>query len=406
MTGGVADSATQDSFCSGGATCTISKIYDQSPNKNDLNPSPPGGAKGSADSPANATDLKTTLGGHEVYGIYIKPGMGYRAGCSGCGVVTPKGTATGDQAETEYMVTSKNGVQGGCCFDYGNAETDSHDDGNGTMEAVYFGDGVVWGTGTPGGHNNGTSWVEANLENGLYAGWSSSTQDQDIPTNTVLNTDFITAIVVGDSCTGKAGCAGTGPSYPNGRFALYGGDATTGTLKTLYDGIRPAKDGYVPMAKQGSIILGTGEITATATVASGSRVSWRAELPRWPRSTRCRPTLLRRDTGSEPGMIARRDQGSIRGRAVPGVFARRGPSDPLRAGRGQRSRGAGDRGGNAASLARPSQSLAVRGAGAADRRGPGGQDPGRGAGGLADRRSRDTSVRPSSMGISGASGAG
>ena len=41
---------------------------------------------------------------------------------------------------------------GGCCFDYGNAETDSHDDGKGTMEAVYFGDGVVWGTGTPGGH--------------------------------------------------------------------------------------------------------------------------------------------------------------------------------------------------------------------------------------------------------------
>ncbi len=27
---------------------------------------------------------------------------------------------------------------------------------------------------------------------------------------------------------------------------------------TLYDGIRPAKTGYVPMAKQGSIILGIG----------------------------------------------------------------------------------------------------------------------------------------------------
>jgi hypothetical protein len=26
----------------------------------------------------------------------------------------------------------------------------------------------------------------------------------------------------------------------------------------MYDGIRPAKNGYVPMAKQGSIILGTG----------------------------------------------------------------------------------------------------------------------------------------------------
>ncbi len=260
VAGGVADSAAQDSFCSGGATCTISAIYDQSPNGNDLYPSPPGGAKGSADNPANASDLKTTLGGHEVYGIYIKPnpGMGYRSGCTGCTVVKPKGTATGDQAETEYMITSKNGVVDGCCFDYGNAETDSHDDNNGTMEAVYFGAGVVWGTGSPGGHNNGTSWVEADLENGLYAGWSSTTQDQDILTNTPLNTDFVTAVVVGDSCTGKAGCAGTGSSYPNGRFALYGGDATTGTLKTMYDGIRPAKTGYVPMLKQGSIILGTG----------------------------------------------------------------------------------------------------------------------------------------------------
>ena len=43
-----------------------------------------------------------------------------------------------------------------------------------------------------------------------------------------------------------------------GRFALYGGDATSGPLVTLYDGVRPAKPGYNPMRKQGSIILGTG----------------------------------------------------------------------------------------------------------------------------------------------------
>ena len=75
--------------------------------------------------------------------------MGYRAGCTGCGVATAKGTATGDEPETEYMVTSQHDLVDGCCFDYGNAETDSQDDGNGTMEAVYFGGGVVWGTGSP-----------------------------------------------------------------------------------------------------------------------------------------------------------------------------------------------------------------------------------------------------------------
>lgn len=32
------------------------------------------------------------------------------------------------------MVTSGTHYNGGCCFDYGNAETDNHDDGAGTME--------------------------------------------------------------------------------------------------------------------------------------------------------------------------------------------------------------------------------------------------------------------------------
>jgi len=244
--GGYANSAAQDTFCSGGS-CTISIIYDQSPNGNHLRPGPGGGAVATSDNPVNATDLKTTLGGHEVYGVLIKTGTGYRAGCTGCGVATPKGTATGDAAETEYMVTSQNNLIDGCCFDYGNAETDSHDDGNGTMEAVYFGGGVVWGTGSPGGHDNGP-WVEADLENGLYAGWENN-QDQNISTNTPLKYNFVTAVVVGDVASQNSG---------KGRFALYGGDATTGTLKTMYDGIRPAKTGYAPMHKQGSIILGIG----------------------------------------------------------------------------------------------------------------------------------------------------
>merc|ERR1712048_765826 len=39
-------------------------------------------------------------------------------------------------------------------------------------------------------------------------------------------------------------------------FALKGGDAQTAALRLLYDGPRP--DGYQPMHKQGSIILGIG----------------------------------------------------------------------------------------------------------------------------------------------------
>ena len=113
--------------------------------------------------------------------------------------MTPKGTATGDAAETEYMVTSQNGKQagdGGCCFDYGNAETTSMTTATAPWKRVYFGGGVVWGTGSPGGHTNGP-WVMADLENGLYAGWENN-QDQNISTNTPLKFPFVTGVLVGD----------------------------------------------------------------------------------------------------------------------------------------------------------------------------------------------------------------
>ena len=55
------------------------------------------------------------------------------------------------------MVTRGDHVNGGCCFDYGNAETDNDDDGRGTMEALYFG---TWGDR---GKGKGP-WVMADLE--------------------------------------------------------------------------------------------------------------------------------------------------------------------------------------------------------------------------------------------------
>jgi hypothetical protein len=247
---GYADAASQDLFCAG-STCTFSIIYDQSPNANHLHPAPPGG-HGPIDNPASATALKTSINGHPAYGVYIRTGMGYRAGCTGCAVKTAKGTAIGDQPETEYMVTSQSGLIDGCCFDYGNAETSSNDDGNGTMEAVYFGGGVVWGTGMEGVHTDSTNpWVMADLENGLFAGFSTTNPSnaQRIASNLALRFLFVTALIIGDTAAQNAG---------RGRFAIYGGDATTGPLTSMYDGIRPTLGGYVPMKKQGSIILGIG----------------------------------------------------------------------------------------------------------------------------------------------------
>jgi len=222
--GGFANAATQDTFCSG-TTCTISIIYDQSEKANHLSKAPAGGAKKSPDNEADANALKLTVGGHTVYGVHIPAGVGYR-------IDKTSGIATSDQPESMYMVTSGNYFNNGCCFDYGNAETDNLDDGNGTMEAIYFGTCTGWGKGSGSG-----PWVMADLENGLFAGVDFGPTS----TNTPLTSTYVTALV-----TGRAGS-----------FAIKGGNSQSGTLKTMYDGTRPA-NGYNPMKKQGAIILGIG----------------------------------------------------------------------------------------------------------------------------------------------------
>jgi hypothetical protein len=232
---GYANAAAHDEFCIGG-NCVIKVVYDQSGRGNDLTPAPPGSAKPTPGNPVNAEGLPVIINGRSVYGMLFRPGQGYRD-------VTPNGTAVGDEPESMYMVSSQHDLINGCCFDYGNAETTANNDGNGTMEAVYLGMGVIWGTGVEGG-----PWVMADLENGLYPGWENG-QDRNISTNTPLLHDFVTAVVVGDTADKNQG---------RGRFALYGGDAQSGALETMYDGIRPEKPGYVPMRKQGSIILAIG----------------------------------------------------------------------------------------------------------------------------------------------------
>src|SRR6266446_5771904 len=73
--GGYANAATQDSFCAC-TTCTITEIFDQSPQHNNLTIGPAGGA-GGADVGANATALPVMAGGQKVYGVFVSPGTGY-----------------------------------------------------------------------------------------------------------------------------------------------------------------------------------------------------------------------------------------------------------------------------------------------------------------------------------------
>src|SRR6201996_8748427 len=141
--GGVANAATQNSFCAG-TTCVITEIFDQSGHGNNLTDAPAGGAAGGPDGLANATAAPVHVGGHAVYGVYIAAGDGYRDDHT-------SGIATGNASEGEYAVLDGTHFNSGCCFDYGNAETNNDDDGAGAMEAIYFGDATAWGRGAGSG---------------------------------------------------------------------------------------------------------------------------------------------------------------------------------------------------------------------------------------------------------------
>jgi hypothetical protein len=241
--GGYADAAAHDTFCEG--SCTIKIIYDQSGRGNHLTKAPPGSAKPTPSNEASADKLPVKINGHSAYGILFRPNQGYRAACNECLYPEkfPSGVPVGDEPQTVYMVSSQHDLINGCCFDYGNAEVTANNDGNGTMEAVYLGQGVIWGSGSGSG-----PWVMADLENGLYPGWENQSF-KNISTSTSMTFDFVTGVVVGDTADKNGG---------KGRFAVYGGDATVSTITQLYDGVRPEKPGYVPMQKQGSVILAIG----------------------------------------------------------------------------------------------------------------------------------------------------
>jgi len=228
--GGVADTAVQDAFCKG-VVCEVVRIYDQSPMENHLgiehgapNLLPPRNVQ---DYGVNFTDprSKAALGSNPVYAAFFAgdPDFGHPPPPfkgQGYSNRTARGTAKGDEPESMYAVFSGAEVfQGGCCFDYGNAE-DRNASGqagpmfNGAMEAIYFQFGKIG----------------ADLEHGIYG------------QQKINNTDFVVGFVKGNS---------------GNHYSVRAGDAQKpGSMQTAYDGPRP--NGYEVMKKQGGIVLGIG----------------------------------------------------------------------------------------------------------------------------------------------------
>jgi hypothetical protein len=229
--GGYADAAAQDAFCAD-TYCWITTIYDQSGKGNHLVQAPRGGFSGPAMGGFNNLPLADmapiTIMGHKAYGVFIEPGMGLRDD-------DPKGTAVDDQAEGQYWVINGHHYNSGCCFDYGNAETDSRDDGNGTMETTYYGNATSWYHGPDPG-----PWIMTDQENNLVGcvNPDGSKYCADLP---IIPWRFVTATADGE------------PHH----WRSMGGDAQRGELSVMFDGPR-VNETYDPMRKQGAILLGNG----------------------------------------------------------------------------------------------------------------------------------------------------
>lgn len=214
---GYANAAAQDAFCAN-TSCTVTKLYDQSPNHNDLTPAPPGGAAhgpgpNGYDIPAVASALSATVAGHKVYGVAIAPGMGYRND-------SPKQTAANGEPEGVYMVTSALHLNEKCCFDFGNAEANNLDNKAGHMDAIN-----IMCHGKPCRPDAGLD-----MEDGIYG-------HLKVPAGTTFVTDM-------------------GASDGQHTYAIYQGNAQSGILTST--GATPLPSGYQPMRQEGAIILGIG----------------------------------------------------------------------------------------------------------------------------------------------------
>ena len=229
--GGYANAAAQDAFCAN-TYCWITTVYDQSPKHNNLIQAPRGNFSGPAMGGFNnlpvADMAPVTIMGHKAYGVFIVPGMGLRQN-------DPKGTAVDDQAEGQYWVINGLHYNSGCCFDYGNAEIDSRDDGNGTMETTYYGNATNWYRGPAPG-----PWVMTDQENNLVGcvNADASKLCANLPS---ITWRFVTGIAKGE------------PHH----WTSMGGDAQRGALSVMFDGPRVDLT-YDPMRKQGAILLGNG----------------------------------------------------------------------------------------------------------------------------------------------------
>ena len=223
---GFGDSGSQDNFCNG-TSCTISIIYDQSGNGNDLpvgfgcggQPYCVGQGPNNSQIPADAGALPVTAYGNRVYGVSFPTGggVGYRRAGPANNI------PTGGAPQGIYMVTSTNQVNGVCCFDFGNVETYPTDTGSGHMDAI----NIIGG---------GDSFaIGLDIEDGIFPN------------------DTGNSLTIGPTAFATIAGWNDGQQY----YDVYAGNAQSSDPLREF-GVTQLQDRYRPMQQEGGIVLGVG----------------------------------------------------------------------------------------------------------------------------------------------------
>jgi non-reducing end alpha-L-arabinofuranosidase len=227
---GYADSASQDAFCT--STCSVSKLYDQSGNGNDLirgsaGPSGNGTRSANDDYEAVANKISITAGGHKVYALYVQVYGGYRTALG----VTGKGIPIGNKDQGIYELVDGTHSGGACCWDFGSVSPDPTK--YVTMNTIFFGKGF-WGSGA-----GSAPWFGGDFEGGVWMGGSTGT-----PGANSSNPSMGVAFALGVLHT------------PVGKYSLRMADISTASdLTTAYDGAIPAGKTW---GNAGGIVMGVG----------------------------------------------------------------------------------------------------------------------------------------------------
>jgi hypothetical protein len=250
LANGFADTAAQIAFCAN-QTCTVSVLYDQSGQGNNLtvakagcyncDTTPPDTAC-TDDFESVATAASLTVGGNAVYGLFMEDHEGYR---NNEAVNTPEG----EEEMGAYSVVAGTGtrqqVLPGCCWNFGIASRDNCFGPTGMMASLMFGQGY-WGRGAGNG-----PWFMGDFEAGVWAGGTAGrfanegTGDPGEPwpvnqNNPSMTMDYAFGIL---------------KTRPN-NYALRMGDAQQGSLTTAYDGATPTTMARWQM--EGGLVLGIG----------------------------------------------------------------------------------------------------------------------------------------------------